>query len=259
MKVYILAENTACREDLQEEHGLSLYIETKTNRILFDAGQSDAFYENAVKMGIDLSLADICILSHGHYDHGGGLFKFLSVNRHAPVYISPHAFGAHYRGEEKYIGLDPALKACERFIWTKDEQEIAPGMTLYSCNHVSLQEPINSWGLTIQNNDCFEPDPFLHEQYLMIEEAGEKILISGCSHKGIINLVSYFQPDIVIGGFHLKSTMDEALLSQTARKLLALPARYYTGHCTGEEQYRILHEIMGERLDTISTGKILEI
>ena len=85
MKIYTLMENTTCNEALACEHGLSLYIEAAGKRILFDAGQTGAFADNAEKMGIDLSQVDICILSHGHYDHGGGLKRFLEVNDHAPI------------------------------------------------------------------------------------------------------------------------------------------------------------------------------
>ena len=87
MKLTVLMENTTCREDLVCEHGLSLYIEANGQRILFDAGQTGAFADNAEKMGVDLTKIDLCILSHGHYDHGGGLKRFLEINDHAKVYI----------------------------------------------------------------------------------------------------------------------------------------------------------------------------
>ena len=109
MKLTTLIENTTCRPDLTPEHGLSLYIETGEHRILFDAGQSDAFADNAEKMGIDLGEVDLAILSHGHYDHGGGIAKFLQINKKAPVYINKHGFEPHYNGTEKNIGLDTEL------------------------------------------------------------------------------------------------------------------------------------------------------
>ena len=80
MKLWTLVENTSCNENLKNEHGLSFYIETQNHKILFDFGQSDIFLENANKMGIDLSKVDIAILSHGHYDHGGGLKTFMKIN-----------------------------------------------------------------------------------------------------------------------------------------------------------------------------------
>ena len=82
-------ENTTTREDLACEHGLSLYIEANGKRILFDTGASAAFADNAEKLGIDLNQVDLCILSHGHYDHGGGIKRFLEVNDHAPELSPP--------------------------------------------------------------------------------------------------------------------------------------------------------------------------
>ena len=77
MQIKVLMENTSVRPDLICEHGLSLYLEVCGRKILFDAGQTDAFAENAAKMGVDLKKVDAAILSHGHYDHGGGMLRFL--------------------------------------------------------------------------------------------------------------------------------------------------------------------------------------
>ena len=93
MKITVLMENTAARETLAAEHGLSLYIQTAHRNILFDMGQTDAFARNAQALGIDLAQVDTAVLSHGHYDHGGGLEKFLEINKTAPIYINLYAFG----------------------------------------------------------------------------------------------------------------------------------------------------------------------
>ena len=106
MRTAVLCENTALSEKYACEHGLSLYIETGSHKILFDTGQTDVFVKNAHLMDIDLTLADTVIISHGHYDHGGGLKKLLDINRHAAVYINEHAFEPHYNGTNKYNGLD---------------------------------------------------------------------------------------------------------------------------------------------------------
>jgi len=88
----------------------------------------------------------------------------------------------------------------------------------------------------------------------LAEEEGKRILISGCSHKGILNLAAWLQPDILIGGFHFKTVTDTAFLQSAARQLLQYPTLYYTGHCTGEEQYTVMKQIMGERLQPLPTG-----
>lgn len=92
MIIKVLVENSTKDPCLQAEHGLSLYMECGPHRILFDMGQTDAFRKNAEKMGVDLTKVDCAVLSHGHYDHGGGLRAFLQVNDHAPIYVHKRAF-----------------------------------------------------------------------------------------------------------------------------------------------------------------------
>jgi 7,8-dihydropterin-6-yl-methyl-4-(beta-D-ribofuranosyl)aminobenzene 5'-phosphate synthase len=96
MIIRVLAENTAVSEAFGSEHGLSLHIETKGRGILFDTGASALFARNAEKMGVDLTKAELAVISHGHYDHWGGLAEFLSINAGASVYVHEKAFGSHY-------------------------------------------------------------------------------------------------------------------------------------------------------------------
>ena len=250
MKIITLLENTACSAQLVCEHGLSLYIETGNRKILFDAGQSDAFANNAERLGVDLKAVDLVILSHGHYDHGGGLGRFLEINDYAPVYLSKHAFEPHYNGKEKYIGLDPALQKNNRLIFTDGETKMGEGLTLYTLPAA----PQDAAGLTVMENGKLVPEDFRHEQYLLVEEAGKRILFSGCSHKGILQIEKHFQPDVLIGGFHFMKVDDEAFLNQAAAELMCYPTVYYTGHCTGEKQFAVMKEIMGDRLHSLATG-----
>ena len=95
MIVKVLSENTSSSEKLGSEHGLSLYIETETHKILFDTGASGLFAENAEKMGVDLTRIDLAVISHGHYDHGGGLKTFLGINNRAKIYLHQMALEPH--------------------------------------------------------------------------------------------------------------------------------------------------------------------
>lgn len=259
MKITTLIENTTTSPALIAEHGLSLYIETPSHNILFDMGQTDAFAQNGQHLGIDLGKVDLAVLSHGHYDHGGGLKTFLSMNDHAKVYLSRHAFGAHYNGTEKYIGLAEELKNESRLIPVGDEMHLAKGLTLYSCNTFAPIEPLQPYGLNKKVGEAFLPDDFLHEQYLLLEEAGKRVLISGCSHKGIVNIASWFTPDVLVGGFHFMKLTDHAALKAAADRLCSHPTRYITGHCTGAEQYALLKQYMGDQLDLLSTGKAIDL
>ena len=256
MRITVLAENVSNSPVLNAEHGLSLYIETKSHKLLFDMGQSELFFKNAQKLNIDLSDVDIAVLSHGHYDHGGGLSKFLDINKKAKVYLNEHAFEPHYNGE-KYIGLDVKLKGSDRLVFVKDELKIADNLTLFSCNNEWEKWDINSGGLSVEKNGKKIEDPFLHEQYLLIEENEHKVLISGCSHKGIVNISDYFNADIVVGGFHT-SKWEKAELENLAQTLQKSNTQYYTCHCTGYEQYKFMKERM-KRLHYISTGEVVEL
>lgn len=263
MKIVTLIENTACREGLAQEHGLSLYIETGGHRILFDAGQTDAFADNAQLLGIDLRRVDFAVLSHGHYDHGGGLKRFLELNDTAPIYLHRDAFMPHFNAAEKDIGLNPDLQNCGRLVFTDGSVSITPDITLHDCNSRSRPCPADSYGLTLRENGRLLPEDFRHEQYLLIEEAGKTFCFSGCSHKGILNIVTWFQPDVLVGGFHFMKLDPQGsgrqALTRAARQLLDSPTVYYTGHCTGQAQYQLMEPLMQNRLCSLSTGTVIEL
>ena len=264
MKVSVLLENTKCRDDVINEHGLSLYNETKKHKILFDTGQSDAFAQNAKAMNIDLSKVDIAILSHGHYDHGGGIKKFLELNDHASIYIQNDVFEPHYNGSEKYIGLDPTLQNNKRFLIVDKEIVIDNEITITTIPNNQLTYPINPYGLNKIHENHLVPDDFRHEQYVLLHDQDKRILLSGCSHKGILNIEKWFQPDILIGGFHFKKLdptkeQDQTFLHDAALELMQYKTRYYTCHCTGVEQYEYLKQFMQEQLDYLPTGKTIHV
>ena len=263
MKIWTLIENTTADDALTPEHGLSLYIEFAGKKILFDAGESGVFADNAEKMGIDLSQVDLCVLSHGHYDHGGGLKRFLKINDKAPIYLRRDAFLPHYGREKNDIGLDPALQDCGRLVYVEEELSLGQGMTLYACNQRNRPFPTQSTDMYELRDGVMQVDRHLHEQYLLLEENGKKVLISGCSHKGILNIAHWFQPDVLIGGFHFMRVpvAEEAgkrVLEEAAQKLLEFPTVYHTGHCTGKAQFDFLKPLMGDRLFALGTGKVLE-
>ena len=263
MKIWTLMENSVCRDDLAAEHGLSLYMETNGRKILFDAGQSAAFANNAEMMGVDLTQVDLAVLSHGHYDHSGGLQRFLEINDHVKIYVNQYAFDRCYHGDDRYIGVDQSLRDCGHLVYVGEELQLGDGMALYACNTKKKSHALDSAGLTVYEDGIYRPDTFRHEQYLLVEEGGKRILFSGCSHKGILNIAAWFCPDVLIGGFHYMNLNpengDDGFLRQAAEELLRHPTVYYTGHCTGEKPFAFLKEIMGDRLQAIPAGSCLEV
>lgn len=260
MKLTVLTENTSCREGLIPEHGVSFYMETARHRILFDMGQSDLLIRHAAALGVDLSAVDVAILSHGHYDHGGGLAAFLQINQRATVYLNEHAFEPHYRRDGTYIGLDPALEGHPRLQPVGEHCAIDEELELFACNHRPRPHGTDTSGLCMAD---MAAEDFRHEQYLLLREGGRRILVSGCSHKGILNIVDWFAPDVLIGGLHLNKYAtegaDAAPLREMAQRLAKAPTRYYTCHCTGVPQYEFLRREMGDRLSYLSCGETLEL
>lgn len=254
MKITVLAENVSEKSNVASEHGLSLYIESGEKRILFDMGQSEIFSENAKVLGVDLSLVDFAVISHGHYDHGTGLARFLELNKTASVYINKDAFVPHFNGTEKYIGLDISVSGNERIVFTNSEISICKDVTLYPAVE-DITNKFSSSDFFSCENGNFIPEDFHHEQYLMIEEKGKRVLFSGCSHRGITNIAKKFRPDVLIGGFHL-SKFSNGELFEYASFLDKFHTDYYTCHCTGQEQYRFLKSRM-KSINYLSCGQTL--
>lgn len=262
MNINVLAENSTASQPFECEHGLSLYVKTDADTFLFDFGQTDLFQRNAHRAGLSLADVDFAVLSHGHYDHGGGLETFFSANDHAPVFLSRHAFGHYFNASGKYIGLDPQTQRIDRMVATDECHTIRKGISLFSCNLLTRKVPAATCGLTMADASQQVPDLFLHEQYLCLTEGGKRYLFSGCSHKGILNIIHWFEPDVFIGGFHLmhanpETAQGRTLLYETAQALLKYPTEYYTGHCTGAAAYDYLRVCMKDKLHQISAGMCL--
>ncbi|SMP43248.1 MBL fold metallo-hydrolase [Anoxynatronum buryatiense] len=280
MRCVTLLENSALTDDLGAEHGLSLYIESDDFHLLFDMGATGLYAENAKKMGIDLGSVDAAVISHGHHDHGGGLAAFLRINDQARVYVNRYAFNQHFakdgEGNTKYIGLDEHLQHHERLIFTGEEQVIREGFSLFAGASGEGFRPSGNESLLMEQGNELVADVFAHEQSLVIREVSKDvdsqgkpseklIMIAGCAHQGIDRIFNHFKskwgryPDIAIGGFHLHNRATGASESperirELAAFLMETGAVFYTGHCTGEEAYQLLKEIMGDRIHYLAGG-----
>lgn len=269
MLVKVLLENKTSSPDLGCEHGLSLYIETQKHKILFDMGASTIFLENAKKMGVDLSLVDIGILSHGHFDHGGGLLSFLEINKKATIYVHEKAGQGHFalRSNEKIdnIGILPQIMQESKVVCTKGDWKVDEGILLFSTVEKKQLCSKANEVLLMEKDGEYVKDSFGHEQNLLLTEDGKKILITGCAHKGIVNIVDRAMElaggplDVVIGGFHLSNPKagqceSDEIIAGVAAYLNSYATKYYTFHCTGLEAYHKLKLIMGDKITYLATG-----
>ena len=268
MLIKTLVENTSISKDFGSEHGLSLYIETKKHKILFDVGASELFLQNAKKLGVNIADVDFLVISHGHYDHGGGLKTFFKENTKAEVFLHRLAFEKHYairkNDELDFIGLDEDLKQNKQIVPTSDRFFISSGIQVFSNIAQREARPKSNSGLLKEYKGQTIDDTFAHEQNLVIEEDGKTLLVTGCAHNGIINILEHFHtlkgrmPGYVIGGFHLSSRSggneDSEMIDRIGKYLLGTKAKFYTCHCTGIEPYKSLKAVMGDSIDYLSAG-----
>ena len=273
MNLTVLSENTSDSEALEHEHGLSLYMETREQSLLFDTGAGCVFRNNAEKLGVDLAKVDRLVISHGHYDHGGGLRTFLEVNARAKIYLHKQAFEAHYSKRTEgvaYIGLDQTLLPNERFVFCGDTLVIDENTEVFSRVAAERFFPSCNATLLMKRGEELVPDDFAHEQNLVVREDGKTALFAGCAHKGIVNIVEACKerfgqyPDYVIGGFHLSGPRGNQsekpdVVDAIGQYLASTPSVYFTCHCTGMENFLQLKTILGERMQYLSTGDRISI
>jgi 7,8-dihydropterin-6-yl-methyl-4-(beta-D-ribofuranosyl)aminobenzene 5'-phosphate synthase len=268
MHIVTLMENTPGAPGCAYEHGLSFYAETAHHKILLDTGASDAFMKNAELLGIDLSQVDTVILSHGHYDHSGGIIPFSGINSSAVIYMQKNAPGDFYSqsGDEyRYIGIDREISKLSQVRFIDGDHVIDDELSLFVIERRVTEVPFTNMRLKVKTSAGYARDAFSHEQALVVTDGGKNILLSGCAHNGIINILEEYrrkygaEPDAAISGFHLakKGEYSEKELEEIAdiaQKLKKHHTKFYTCHCTGLDAYDTMKGIMGEQLEYVHTG-----
>lgn len=270
MRCITLVENTCGNADCIAEHGLCIYIETEKHKLLLDTGQTDSLIHNARAIGVDLSAVDTVVLSHGHYDHSGGILPFCKVNQRAKIYMQKSAAEPHFNGE-RYIGIDKKIPELPNVTLLDSDKHLDDELFIFTSIIGRRCFPQGNKKLLMEKDNEKVCDDFRHEQCLVISQNGKKLLLSGCAHNGILNILDRYYalfgdyPDYTITGFHMmkregEHTPDEiAVIEQTARELSKLNTVFYSGHCTGIPAFERMKAIMGEQLHAIHSGENIPI
>jgi 7,8-dihydropterin-6-yl-methyl-4-(beta-D-ribofuranosyl)aminobenzene 5'-phosphate synthase len=243
MKITTLTDNVVNNSYLAAEHGLSMYLETDSLKILFDTGQSDLFVKNAYQLGIDLSQTDFLILSHSHYDHTGGLKAFMKINSKATILAKKDIFIPKFSGKTRFIGLEKSSELRERITFIDSTLQLDEQVFILTQIRITYPEDTNFRMFYKKIGISFIPDDFSDELFLVIRRNSRISILTACSHSGISNICETALQEfplpvhLIAGGFHIRDCSEEQyqFLLLYLRKIK--PEMIGTCHCTGVERF----------------------
>lgn len=248
LRITVLVDNTVGSTNTLAEHGLSMLIEAGGWRIIFDTGQGRVLPENLTTLGLSLDPLDALVLSHGHYDHTGGVAAVLDASNPKAIFIHPAAleekFTSNGRSPCRSIGIPAqsreALDAArDLIVWTRGAAEVVPGV--WCTGEIPRENPEE----TSEQSFYLDPDgrvidPLVDDQALFIETNRGLVVVAGCAHAGVVNTLDHVcrltgrtEVLALIGGLHLGRASRKRLEmtgSALGRRNLQLMAPC---HCTG--------------------------
>jgi 7,8-dihydropterin-6-yl-methyl-4-(beta-D-ribofuranosyl)aminobenzene 5'-phosphate synthase len=269
MKITILVDNQA-GDGLVAEHGLSMWIETEANRILFDTGQGNALAVNTRVIGVKLATTDILVLSHGHFDHTGGVPHVLRCAPLVKVYCHSGAVQPRYSltdGRARPIHMpQAAMAAIDKLPW----QHLSwVQQTVWLSEDIGLTAPIarethyeDTGGPFYLDPEGKRTDPIEDDLALWVRTDRGLVICVGCCHAGLVNTLNQVRRlnggmDVraIIGGFHLLNA-NRTRLDHTIAALRSLkPEQIIPCHCTGEHAVAALQQAMGKQVSLGAAGK----
>jgi 7,8-dihydropterin-6-yl-methyl-4-(beta-D-ribofuranosyl)aminobenzene 5'-phosphate synthase len=274
LKLTTLSENTAGLGGFLGEWGLSILVETGGLKILFDTGQSISASHNADLLGIELGKIDKIVLSHGHYDHTGGLRRVLHrMKKEIEIIAHPDIWQVKYatrKDEKRYIGIPFHRQTLEslgaHFNLSKKPVRITDDIiTTGEIPMVTDYEEIEPY-LVVKEKDGFKPDKLLDDQALIINTKAGLVVVLGCAHHGIINTLYHARKltgekkmHMVVGGCHLMDASEERIyLTIAALKELEVQ-RIGVSHCTGLPAAAIMAQEFGDSFFFNNAGTKIEL
>lgn len=271
-KLTVLVENTAGKNRTQAEHGLCYLLETDEKKFLLDTGQGMVLKNNLDRIGINLNTIDSIILSHGHYDHTGGLAVAQAGMNNFRVYAHPQAaekkFARNADGSARSVGMTDASRQLmdEQADWIPVEGPMDMGGGLHLTGPIPrLTDFENTGGAFFLDTACTQIDLIPDDQSVFFETAKGTVVILGCAHAGVINILKHIQTltnhrpiHTLIGGMHLINASEERI-NRTVDALRELNIqRIFPLHCTGfAAAARLWNEFPGQ-CTTAPVGTVLE-
>ena len=269
-QITVLSENTVAGVGLLAEHGLAFWIAYDDKKILFDTGQGLVLRHNAQRMGVPLEQTSAVVLSHGHYDHTGGLPEVLSLAGDIPVILHEAALSPRYTANRteraREIGMPretaDALRRKANLVYSNRVTEVCPGV--YATGPIPRQQAFEeSDGKFFLDEACQRPDPFTDDQALFFDTPHGIVVLLGCAHAGAINTLSYVQTltgaqpfHAVLGGMHLASAGPERR-NRTVDALCTFQLRrVFPGHCTGFPAMAQLCSVFAGQCGTCPVGSV---
>jgi 7,8-dihydropterin-6-yl-methyl-4-(beta-D-ribofuranosyl)aminobenzene 5'-phosphate synthase len=270
-EIVVLTENQAFLPSLEGEHGLSMLVRAHGRRVLFDTGLSGLLVKNAQVMGLaeELARLDAIVVSHGHYDHAGGLAAVLEhARRTIPVHVRPGFFAPRLSLRSdvpRAIGVPFPRGFLEergaQFIEEKHGREILPGFWLTGEIPLLAEQVAGEPGLMLgATRELAVADTFPDEQALAVQTRRGLAVLVGCSHRGLVNSIlaaksvtGRDQVEIALGGAHLRSATP-AQIDWAIQKSQALTSQLALGHCTGPQAEARFADVYGSHFTRLVTG-----
>lgn len=276
IRLTILCENAVSKPyRLLGEHGFSCYLEIPQGNYLFDTGQGRTLMSNAQALGKDLSSIKALLISHGHYDHTGGIPHVLEECHGLDVYGHPDIFTNRYsesQGQRRHVGILHRREYLEalgaRFHLHRDWLEISPGIFLTGevprCNDFEKGDP--KLLAVTPTGEVLQPDPLADDQSMVLTSPKGLILVLGCAHAGLVNIIEYVTKKFsgekihaVLGGTHLGFAGDHQF-EETLKVLDRLEIdKIGVSHCTGLAKAAQLSAHFGQRFFFGNVGTVLEV